>query len=234
MNDLYQTVFVIERSDDVAAALRAVREAIASLGYDRFILASLSPVRDEFVERVYWVEGDWFDDGSLVDPDTYMRHCPITRHVLATDEPFFWSKTRSSKGERYEVVRRPKGTGIHGLQIPIFGRTGLKGAVSFGGEKIDSSARARFILEAIGAVAFRTAQRLLEGPGTSATMRLSPREREVLRWIAAGRRQADIAVTLRLSERTVENHLRRARHRLGVATTAQAVRAAIQSGELGD
>jgi DNA-binding CsgD family transcriptional regulator len=61
---------------------------------------------------------------------------------------------------------------------------------------------------------------------------LSPREREVLRWIAAGRRQTDIAATLGLSERTVENHLRRIRLRLAVATTAQAVKVAIQSGEI--
>ncbi|MEI9402684.1 helix-turn-helix domain-containing protein [Mesorhizobium argentiipisi] len=46
----------------------------------------------------------------------------------------------------------------------------------------------------------------------------------MLRWIAAGRRQVDIAATLGLSERTVENHLRRIRLRLGVATTAQASR----------
>jgi predicted transcriptional regulator len=54
----------------------------------------------------------------------------------------------------------------------------------------------------------------------------------VLRWVAAGRRQAEIAATLGLSTRTVENHLRHARQRLGVATTAQAVRAASRRGEI--
>nr|WP_280530696.1 LuxR C-terminal-related transcriptional regulator [Paraburkholderia sacchari] len=38
--------------------------------------------------------------------------------------------------------------------------------------------------------------------------------------MAAGRRQAEIAPALGLSERTVENHLRNARRRLGVTTTA--------------
>ena len=42
----------------------------------------------------------------------------------------------------------------------------------------------------------------------------------------------EIAATLGLSERTVENHLRRIRKRLGVATTAQAIRMAIRNGEI--
>ncbi|WP_256588620.1 MULTISPECIES: LuxR C-terminal-related transcriptional regulator [unclassified Pseudomonas] len=53
-----------------------------------------------------------------------------------------------------------------------------------------------------------------------------------MEWTAAGRRQADIAATLGLSERTVENHLRSARRRLGVTTTAQAIRMAIRNGEI--
>lgn len=62
--------------------------------------------------------------------------------------------------------------------------------------------------------------------------KLSEREREVLAWTAAGRRQGDIAATLGLSERTVENHLRRVRQRLGVTTTAQAIKVAIRNGDI--
>ncbi|MCO5130251.1 MAG: LuxR C-terminal-related transcriptional regulator [Xanthobacteraceae bacterium] len=46
-----------------------------------------------------------------------------------------------------------------------------------------------------------------------------------------GRRRADIASTSGLSERTVENHLRRIRKRLGVTATAQTIRLAIRNGE---
>lgn len=52
------------------------------------------------------------------------------------------------------------------------------------------------------------------------------------RQTADGRRQTEIAATLGLSERTLENHLRRIRKRLGVATTVQAIRVAIRNAEI--
>ena len=232
MDQLFQIVRAIEDSDNLSSVEDAVRSISLPLGYDRFVMFSASAARDELVERIYWVEGDWFGDGEALDARTYVRRCPVARHVLDTDEPFFWTKTVSARGERYRVVRFPRGTGLHGLQVPVFGRTGLEGAMSFGGNSIDGSASARLALTVVGTSAFRVVRRLVEARDDRLQTSLSPREREVLRWTAAGRRQADIAATLGLSERTVENHLRRARLRLGAATTAQAVLAAIRSGEI--
>lgn len=131
-----------------------------------------------------------------------------------------------------QVIRSPSGPGLQGLQVPVFGPLGLEGAMSFGGEGINGSARVRLGLSIVATAAFFSARRLLEAPVGEVVNSLSRREREVLAWISAGRRQADIAATLGLSERTVENHLRLARRRLGVATTAQAVRLAIRTGQI--
>lgn len=61
---------------------------------------------------------------------------------------------------------------------------------------------------------------------------LSSREREVLRLIATGKSQADVAAILRISERTVEQHVRNARRKLNVANTIQAVVEALARGEI--
>ncbi len=232
MDHHLRTILEIEKSAGLAAIEEAVRTVAQPLGYDRFVMFSTSPTRDELVDKIYWAEGDWFGDGTIVNSETYVRRCPVTRHALDTDESFFWTKTITQRGEKYRVVRTPRGTGIHGLQVPIFGRTGLEGAMSFGGERIDGSEQTRLVLTIVGTAAFRSARRLLEARERDVAGSLTPREREVLRWTAAGRRQADIAETLGLSERTIENHLRRARLRLGATTTAQAVRTAIRSGEI--
>jgi hypothetical protein len=140
MDGIFDTIVAIETSDDLPSIQKAVRAISLPLGYDRFVLFSASPALDELVEKIYWVEGDWFGDGEAVDAETYVRRCPVTRHVLETDEPFFWVKTMSARGEKYRVVSTPRGAGIHGLQVPVFGRVGLEGAMSFGGEHVDGSA----------------------------------------------------------------------------------------------
>ncbi|WP_257983857.1 MULTISPECIES: helix-turn-helix transcriptional regulator [Ralstonia] len=106
--------------------------------------------------------------------------------------------------------------------------------IELGSKHIDSSPEARILLSQVGAAAFRAARKRIDGhPTPLLSPGLSRREREILQWIAAGRRQAEIAAALGLSERTVENHLRKARHRLGVATTAQAVSFALANAAIG-
>lgn len=60
----------------------------------------------------------------------------------------------------------------------------------------------------------------------SGTDRLSHREIECLRWLAAGKTLYEAAIILDISERTLRFHIANARERLGVATTMQAVVAA--------
>ncbi|MEA2422947.1 MAG: hypothetical protein QOF55_2046 [Thermoleophilaceae bacterium] len=53
---------------------------------------------------------------------------------------------------------------------------------------------------------------------------VTPREAEVLRWVAAGRSDADVATTLGISTRTVQKHLERSFRKLAVQTRADAAR----------
>ncbi|PLP98525.1 PA1136 family autoinducer-binding transcriptional regulator [Cupriavidus pauculus] len=227
-------IIATEKANRLNIITDIVRSLGQAHGFDRFILFSASPSYEHPVKRIYWIEGNWFDDGSKVTAARYMQICPVTRHLLDESDPFFWTKQHTVRGERYRIVRHPRGSDIHGLQIPIFGPTGLEGALSLGGKNIDSSPEARILLSQVGMAAFRAARKLIDGqPVPTLPPGLSPREREILQWVTAGKRQAEIAATLGLSERTIENHLRNARHRLGVATTAQAVRFALASGEIG-
>jgi DNA-binding NarL/FixJ family response regulator len=70
----------------------------------------------------------------------------------------------------------------------------------------------------------------LLAPEPHAAVPLTPRQREVLRLIAEGRRMKEIAATLRLSTRTVETHKYDIMRALGVQSTAELVRSAIHLG----
>ena len=61
------------------------------------------------------------------------------------------------------------------------------------------------------------------GPARCPRVRLSPRERDVMRFIAEGKSNADIARELWLSEKTVKNHINRIFAKLEVSTRAQAI-----------
>jgi DNA-binding CsgD family transcriptional regulator len=62
---------------------------------------------------------------------------------------------------------------------------------------------------------------------------LSPRECECLQWVAAGKSDWDIGHILSISEKTVATHIDRVKHKLGVATRAQAIVIALRHGILG-
>jgi DNA-binding NarL/FixJ family response regulator len=70
----------------------------------------------------------------------------------------------------------------------------------------------------------------LTEPTTQPPVRLTPRQREVLRLIAEGRRMKEIAAILQLSTRTVETHKYEMMRALGVDSTAALVRYAIELG----
>lgn len=225
-------VAAIEGSMDADTLHATVRAFAAPFGYDRFVIYTAPPPGDGAVDRILWLEGDWFGDGHKVGAATYLSRCPVNRHVLETDRPFFWTKSGGPHAETYRVVPHPQGRGIHGLQVPVFSHAGLAGAVSLGGRTIDSAIDTRLALTLIGTTAFHVAERLAGPMVAHAVPQLSAREREVIRWIASGRRQADVAALLGLSERTIENHLRRIRNRLGAASTAQAIHLLVRAGEL--
>jgi DNA-binding CsgD family transcriptional regulator len=129
------------------------------------------------------------------------------------------------------MVRSPRSPGLHGLRILVFGLTRLEGAMGFDGE-VDGSPQTRLTLMMVGTTACRGARTLVEASSARIPLRLWPRKREVLRWTAADRRQADVATILGLSTRTIAHHLCRVRRRLGVTTIEQAVRATITRSDI--
>jgi DNA-binding NarL/FixJ family response regulator len=70
------------------------------------------------------------------------------------------------------------------------------------------------------------------GERGQAAVRLTPREREVLRLIAAGCTGREIAEILGISPKTVENHKQRLFGRLGVQNQAHAIAVAVRAGIL--
>ncbi len=68
--------------------------------------------------------------------------------------------------------------------------------------------------------------------GSPATVRLTVRERQVLSLLAQGDRNKEIAISLRLRERTVKFHVANLLQKLGAQSRTEALRNAIELGLL--
>ncbi|QYK40169.1 MAG: autoinducer binding domain-containing protein [Paracoccaceae bacterium] len=75
----------------------------------------------------------------------------------------------------------------------------------------------------IVAVAHMMHLRIISLPANYVRRGLTPRQREVLEWVADGKTTQDIGILMSISPAMVEKHLRLARAALNVETTAQAV-----------
>jgi DNA-binding CsgD family transcriptional regulator len=62
--------------------------------------------------------------------------------------------------------------------------------------------------------------------------RLTPRERECLSWVAAGKTDWEISQILNISQQTAHGYVQSALTRLGARTRAQAVALALQSSQI--
>jgi two-component system invasion response regulator UvrY len=83
----------------------------------------------------------------------------------------------------------------------------------------------RYINDAVGAELARFASRRGSAPAHEG---LSDREREVLRLLVSGRSVSEIAAAISLSAKTVSTYRARLMHKLGIRTTADLVRYAIE------
>jgi LuxR family quorum sensing-dependent transcriptional regulator len=161
----------------------------------------------------------------------------VFRHAAAGGPKTTWAECRrqaqrNEDRRALQVFAEAAEFGLtDGLIMPIHGLGDLPAAVSFGGRDIDLSDDAQASLYVVGALAYETLRRLVEGikpiPPT-----LTPQELRVLRWTAEGKSAATIGVILSLSTHTVQGHHKHIRAKYGVSTMMQVVVLAATDGNL--
>jgi DNA-binding CsgD family transcriptional regulator len=100
-----------------------------------------------------------------------------------------------------------------------------------GAGEASSSIAHRLVPAAVDADQIATlleATRTSEAPPNGTTLpRLSPREREVLRWISGGMTHGQTATRMRITKATVDTYVERIRRKLGAGNKADLTRAAV-------
>lgn len=162
----------------------------------------------------------------LVDPITELAQC-ATRPFLWSDIGTLMRLSPAQKG--YLAQMRAAGLG-EGLAFQVFGpglRNGYVG-LGFDAEHDMPSAALQIDFQLIAQAGHLKYCELNPiGPGQGD---LSPRERQILRWIARGKSNSTIAAILAVSPHTIDTMVRRIFAKLGVADRTTAAIQGVGSG----
>jgi DNA-binding CsgD family transcriptional regulator len=184
-------------------------------------------------------------DGSVNTPFTtrydgehMSRIDPFIRRAVNDLAPFTWDQVSRDEADNEDTqyfIQVCKDNGMaDGFVIPSHDHDGTLGIVTFKGKGISTNFDLHPHLEHL-AMHYRAGiKRIVDAQEPQPTEAvLTPRQLEVIKWIAAGKSDWETGAILGLSQATVNRHVELAKERLGVSTRIQVVVHALTTGLIG-
>jgi LuxR family quorum sensing-dependent transcriptional regulator len=164
----------------------------------------------------------YFSQGYLFDDPTIHR-------VTTSTEPFLWSELERMYRDRPSARRvmdeaREFDLGF-GFTVPMLTLDGQAAGFSIASDRAELPPHFRGALQLIAMYAFGRALSLIDVPPA---VKLTPRETDVLQWIAEGKSDWEISKILHVSEHLVDKMARQIRVKFGAANRTQAVAQALR------
>ncbi|MDJ0512457.1 MAG: LuxR family transcriptional regulator [Methyloceanibacter sp.] len=170
--------------------------------------------------------------------NNYVLRDPLVTELRNTVQPFSWSdvveRRDLTRADRRIVEEADEFDVNNGLVVPIVTLSGSLSVFSPCGRDPDLSPDARRAVELISLYSHQALKRVLVDRmrSSEAHTPLTPREREVMHWIAAGKSDHEVAAILNISAGTVNLHVERAKRKLDAFRRTFAVVKAIRLGEI--
>lgn len=189
------------------------------------------------------------DEGIIFNsrPQEYVEHYKRENHIVRDPviaelrqnmHTFSWQDVKRGRRlsrDEQRIIDEARDFGVNdGLIVPIVTLSGTTSLFSPCGHNPDLSQRARSALEIIGIYSQQALKRALirEQRDQAAHTPLTPREREIMQWVAIGKSDDEIADILRISAATVTSHVENAKKKLDAFRRTYAVVQAIRFGEI--
>lgn len=164
---------------------------------------------------------------------------PVVTELRHTLRPFSWSDVRGRREltrDELRIIDEGRDYGmLDGLTIPIAATTGGLALIFPSGYAPDLSNEARAAVELIAVTGFVFLQRAVQEQQNRSVAQqapLTPREREVMQWILAGKTDDEIGTILTIGRSTVRQHADNAMMKLGVYRRTVAIAEALRRGEI--
>lgn len=219
-----------------AAWFDAVAQLADSWGFNQVLLAILPRpgmrLEDAFIRTNYspsWRET--YQEQGLAYIDPTVAHC-TTRA-----SPLIWSPDLFATGPQMSMYEEARAHGLRaGVTLPIHGPRQEAGMLCFVNDTIPSEQfwddvnRALPNLVLLRDLIIDTSQRHLNEHAQTLIPKLTPRERECLKWTALGKSTWEISHILSCSEAVVNFHMKNIRGKFGVNSRRAAAVIATQLG----
>jgi LuxR family quorum sensing-dependent transcriptional regulator len=222
----------LERQKDVPSLLVSFQRLAQGFGMNSFCIGDPSPRTKRELRR--W-EGNWpMAWYRRYASQNYFFHDPLVARVNVVSKPFRWSAAYArANGAGQRLASEAREFGLReGLAIPIHGPRGVIAAATIGTDHYDLSPGDEHALHMATLYLHARLTALGAQAAPRAARALTPRERECLSWVAAGKTDWEISQILNISEQTVHGYVQNALTKLGARTRAQAVALAIVSAQI--
>jgi len=163
---------------------------------------------------------------------------PVVTELRHTVDPYTWTDVLGRRNfirRELDIVEEGRLFGFNdGLIIPIVSSTGSLSIFSPCGWNPDLSPESRTALELIGMYAQQAIRRSLAKKMREEMehVPLTPREREIFQFVAAGKTDSEIADILSIGTATVTTHVESAKQKLGAYRRTYAIVQALRLGEI--
>lgn len=224
----------IDRLKSQSAVIDRLDRELRKFGFVAWVVTGLPVPGEQMRDKMLlngWPRG-WSD---LYLENNYALDDPVALHCFKSIVPFEW------KDAPYDRERQPKAKAVmdgatefsmlNGLSVPIHTMSGFQAVVSMGGRDIDTTSDAKRALHLMSIYAHAKAVDVIV-PCRASEYLLSEREREILRWSAAGKTSWEISVIIGIADNTVKQHLKRIMIKLNSPNKTAAVVTALRRREI--
>ncbi|HJR56123.1 MAG TPA: LuxR family transcriptional regulator [Rhizomicrobium sp.] len=230
----YALVEHLERQKDVPSLLASFQKLVLGFGMDSFCVGDPSHPRMKRPARRWhgtWRESWWQRYAEL----NFFRDDPTVLRMNASPVPFRWTDNcvHATSGQKRMVAAMQEVGVREGLAVPVHGPYGVIAGVSIAsGDHYDLSPGDERALHMASLYLHSKMQALRAEVPSRPLRKLTPRERECLKWVAAGKTDWEISQILSISEQTVHGYVQNALTKLNARTRAQAVALAMLSAQI--
>jgi LuxR family quorum sensing-dependent transcriptional regulator len=230
-NITFEFIEQVDAQNDIPSLIDAFQALIGKFGMACFMIGDPARPKMQIVDRIW--ASTWPDDWMIQwSAQNYVSVDPVVNQLLVRNDPLRWSDTRGANDDAGARVL-DEATEFRlkdGFALPIYSRDGFVVGISMGTEHYELGKQDEACLHLASLYFHAKLERLraentprLRGP------RLTPRERECLSWVAAGKTDWEISQILNIAEQTAHEYVQNALTKLNATTRAQAVAIAIFS-----